>query len=180
MPQNGDLSPRQKGNRTERALRHYLVQRGLTAEWVRCPALLAGASPAIAHPRRPRPRRRGQAWGDGFRELYAWLQSRDLLIVKAAVARGGDRRHGAARYRARRRRRRAPAIGRRPRSPRPCAHSGLSTGCRLPPGDRPQLLTVRWNNQPQKMKATTMAGRRLLSKETPSQTAHLSLSPHPE
>jgi hypothetical protein len=79
----GGRSPRRKGDRTERALRHYLLQRGLTAE----PVPLSGSAG-------------GCFAGDllltlcgrdlvievkcrGFTQLYDWLDGRDMLIVKA-------------------------------------------------------------------------------------------------
>jgi hypothetical protein len=81
----GGRSPRQKGNRTERALRHYLLQRGLSAERVPLSGsaggrfagdlllTLAGRDLVVEVKHR----------GDGFAQLYAWLDGRDLLIVKA-------------------------------------------------------------------------------------------------
>jgi Holliday junction resolvase len=81
----GGRSPRQKGNRTERALRHFLLQRGLTAERVPLSGsaggrfagdlllTLAGRDHIVEVKCR----------GNGFAQLYEWLDGRDLLIVKA-------------------------------------------------------------------------------------------------
>jgi Holliday junction resolvase len=81
----GGKSSRQKGNRGERALVRYLQDRGFAAE--RMP--LSGAArgrfagdlsvPVLGVDRRVEVKVRG----NGFRELYARLDGRDLLIVRA-------------------------------------------------------------------------------------------------
>jgi Holliday junction resolvase len=81
----GGKSPRQKGTRTERALRHYLLQRGFSAERVPLSGsaggrfagdlllTLAGRDLIIEVKCR----------GNGFAQLYDWLDERHMLILKA-------------------------------------------------------------------------------------------------
>jgi Holliday junction resolvase len=76
---------RDKGNRTERAIVRLLQDRGFAAE--RVP--LSGAShgrfggdvsvPVLGIDRRVEVKCRG----NGFRELYKWLEGADFLIVRA-------------------------------------------------------------------------------------------------
>ena len=76
---------REKGNRTERAIVRLLQDRGFAAE--RVP--LSGAShgrfsgdvsvPILGADRRVEVKCRG----NGFRELYKWLEGADFLIVRA-------------------------------------------------------------------------------------------------
>jgi Holliday junction resolvase len=81
----GGRSPRQKGNRTERALKHYLLQRGLPAERVPLSGSAGGRFGGDLlltllgrdHIVEVKARRRG------FEALYSWLDGRDMLIVKA-------------------------------------------------------------------------------------------------
>jgi len=85
VPKRGGRRPRQKGNRTERALRHYLLQRGLSAERV---PLSGSAGGRFAGDLLVRFVGRDlvvevKARGNGFAQLYGWLDGPDLLIVKA-------------------------------------------------------------------------------------------------
>ena len=85
---SGGRKSRDKGNRAERALVRYLQEVGFAAE--RVP--LSGASggrfsgdlsiPLLGIDRIAEVKIRG----DGFRELYRWLDGRDFLVVR------GDRR----------------------------------------------------------------------------------------
>jgi Holliday junction resolvase len=80
----GGRASRQKGNRTERAIVRLLQNAGFAAE--RVP--LSGAArerfggdvsvPLLGIDRRVEVKCRG----NGFRQLYAWLDDADLLIVK--------------------------------------------------------------------------------------------------
>src|SRR6516225_3596948 len=84
----GGRSPRDKGNRTERALKRYLLQRGFSAERVPLSGSAGGrfAGDLLLtlagrdHIVEVKARRRG------FEALYSWLRDRDMLVVK------GDRR----------------------------------------------------------------------------------------
>jgi Holliday junction resolvase len=81
----GGKSPRQKGNRAERAVVKFLQGHGFAAERVPLSGsaggsylgditvALLGADRVVEVKCR----------ANGFRELYAWLEHRDLLIVKA-------------------------------------------------------------------------------------------------
>jgi len=81
----GGRSPRQKGNRFERALVRFLHDRGFAA----CRVPLSGAAggkylgdidlPLLGVDRIVQAKHRA----NGFRELYAWLDGADLLIVRA-------------------------------------------------------------------------------------------------
>jgi hypothetical protein len=85
VARSGGRAPRQKGNRTERALRHYLMQRGFAAERVPLSGsaggrfagdllfTLAGRDNIVEVKCR----------SNGFTQLYEWLDGRDMLIVKA-------------------------------------------------------------------------------------------------
>jgi hypothetical protein len=81
----GGKSPRQKGNRTERALKHYLLQLGFSVEKVPLSSSAGGrfagdlllALAGRDHVVEVKVRRRG------FEALYSWLDGRDMLIVKA-------------------------------------------------------------------------------------------------
>jgi Holliday junction resolvase len=76
---------RQKGNRAERALVHYLQDRGFAAERVPLSGATRGrfagdlSVPVLGVDRRVEVKVRA----NGFRELYSWLGDRDLLIVRA-------------------------------------------------------------------------------------------------
>ncbi len=82
---SGGKSPRQKGNRTERAIVHFLKTKGLDAERVPLSGSAGGkyigdlTLSLLGSDRCVEVKCRG----NGFRELYAWLEHRDLLIVKA-------------------------------------------------------------------------------------------------
>jgi Holliday junction resolvase len=72
---------RDKGARSERALVHFLQERGFSAEKVSA-MYRPGADislPLLGVDRAVEVKCRS----DGFRELYRWLEQRDLLIVKA-------------------------------------------------------------------------------------------------
>ena len=82
---SGGKSPRQKGNRAERALVHFLKTKGFTADRVPLSGSMGGKYSGditlqlLGIDRCVEVKCRGR----GFRELYAWLDQRDLLIVKA-------------------------------------------------------------------------------------------------
>jgi Holliday junction resolvase len=81
----GGRASRQKGNRTERAIVRLLQERGLAAERVPLSGAARGrfggdvSVPVLGVDRRVEVKFRG----DGFRELYKWLDGADLLIVRA-------------------------------------------------------------------------------------------------
>jgi len=82
---SGGRSPRQKGNRAERAVVKFLQARGLAAERVPLSGSAGGSYagditlPLLGADRVVEVKCRA----NGFRELYAWLADRDNLIVKA-------------------------------------------------------------------------------------------------
>lgn len=82
---NGGRSPRQKGNRAERALVRYLQDRGFAAERVPLSGSAGGkyagdlSVPLLGIDRCVEVKVRGA----GFGQLYAWLIDRDFLIVRA-------------------------------------------------------------------------------------------------
>jgi Holliday junction resolvase len=81
----GGRSPRQKGNRAERALVRYLQNQGFAAERVPLSGSAGGryagdlSVPVLGVDRRVEVKVRG----NGFRRLYDWLGNHDFLIVKA-------------------------------------------------------------------------------------------------
>jgi Holliday junction resolvase len=81
----GGRQSRQKGNRVERALVHALQEAGFAAERVPLSGAARGrfggdlSVPLLGVDRRVEVKARGQ----GFRQLYAWLDGADLLIVRA-------------------------------------------------------------------------------------------------
>ena len=81
---NGRAS-RQKGKRTERAVVRLLQERGFAAERVPLSGAARGrfggdvSVPVLGVDRRIEVKCRG----NGFRELYRWLNDADLLIVRA-------------------------------------------------------------------------------------------------
>ena len=83
-PQGGRRS-RDKGNRAERAIVKFLQERGFAAERVPLSGSAGGSYcgdvtvPLLGADRIAEVKCRA----DGFRELYAWLNGRDLLIVRA-------------------------------------------------------------------------------------------------
>jgi Holliday junction resolvase len=82
---NGGRASRQKGNRAERAVVRLLQERGFAAERVPLSGAARGrfggdvSVPLLGVDRRVEVKCRG----DGFRELYRWLDGADFLIVKA-------------------------------------------------------------------------------------------------
>jgi hypothetical protein len=82
---SGGRGARQKGNRTERAIKHFLLQRGLTCERVPLSGSAGGrfAGDLLLTLAGRDLVAEVKARADGFRELYTWLDGRDLLIVKA-------------------------------------------------------------------------------------------------
>jgi Holliday junction resolvase len=82
---SGGRSPRQKGNRAERALVRFLQERGFAAERVPLSGSARGSYvgdisiPILGVDRCCEVKVRG----NGFTQLYAWLEGRDLLIVRA-------------------------------------------------------------------------------------------------
>jgi Holliday junction resolvase len=81
----GGRSPRQKGNRAERALVRYLQQQGFAAERIPLSGAAGGSFcgdvtlELLGSNRRVEVKCRG----NGFRELYAWLAEHDFLVVRA-------------------------------------------------------------------------------------------------
>jgi hypothetical protein len=79
------LTSREKGNRTERAIVRLLQERGFAAERVPLSGVARGrfggdaSVPVLAIDRRVEVKCRG----NGFRELYKWLDGADFLIVRA-------------------------------------------------------------------------------------------------
>lgn len=81
----GGRAARQKGNRTERAIVKFLQDHAFAAERVPLSGSAGGryagdiTVPVCNVDRRVEVKCRA----NGFRELYAWLEGRDILIVKA-------------------------------------------------------------------------------------------------
>jgi hypothetical protein len=84
-PRRGGKSSRQKGNRAERAVVKFLQDHGFAAERVPLSGAAGGSYlgdisvPILGVDRVVEVKCRA----NGFRELYAWLTDRDILIVKA-------------------------------------------------------------------------------------------------
>jgi Holliday junction resolvase len=82
---SGGRASRDKGNRTERALVHLLQARGFAAERVPLSGAARGrfggdvSVPLLGVDRRIEVKCRG----NGFRQLYDWLEGHDFLVVKA-------------------------------------------------------------------------------------------------
>ena len=82
---SGGRSPRQKGNRAERALVAFLQDHGFAAERVPLSGAARGrfggdiSIPLLGIDRRVEVKARG----NGFATLYRWLGNADLLIVRA-------------------------------------------------------------------------------------------------
>jgi len=83
--QKGGRRSRDKGNRAERAIVHFFQDRGFAAE--RVPLSGSAGGSYLGDMTVPVAGRdlvaEVKCRADGFRELYAWLTERDLLIVKA-------------------------------------------------------------------------------------------------
>jgi hypothetical protein len=81
----GGRRSRDKGNRAERAIVRFLQERGFAAERIPLSGSAGGkfrgdvSIPLLSVDRVAEVKCRA----NGFRELYAWLDARDLLIVKA-------------------------------------------------------------------------------------------------
>jgi Archaeal holliday junction resolvase (hjc) len=81
----GGRKSRDKGNRAERAIVKFLQDRGFAAERVPLSGSAGGSYlgdvtiPVLGIDRCAEVKCRA----DGFRELYKWLEARDLLIVRA-------------------------------------------------------------------------------------------------
>jgi hypothetical protein len=81
----GGRASRDKGNRAERAIVKFLQARGFAAERVPLSGSAGGSYlgditvPVLNVDRTVEVKCRA----DGFRELYKWLEARDLLIVRA-------------------------------------------------------------------------------------------------
>jgi Holliday junction resolvase len=81
----GGRASREKGSRTERAVVRLLQERGLAAERVPLSGAARGrfggdvSLPVLGVDRRVEVKCRG----NGFRELYKWLDGADMLIVRA-------------------------------------------------------------------------------------------------
>ena len=81
---SGGRKPRQKGVRAERALARLLIAYGFTAQRVPLSGSARGYPGDITLPLLGVVRVvEVKCRADGFRELYQWLDGRDLLIVKA-------------------------------------------------------------------------------------------------
>jgi Holliday junction resolvase len=82
---SGDRASRQKGNRAERAIVRLLQEYGFAAERVPLSGAARGrfggdvSVPFLGVDRRCEVKARS----DGFRQLYAWLEGHDFLIVRA-------------------------------------------------------------------------------------------------
>jgi Holliday junction resolvase len=76
---------RNKGNRTERRLVHFLQEHGFAVERVPLSGAAHGRfSGDLSVPLLGRDMRvEVKCRGDGFREIYKWLAGVDILIVKA-------------------------------------------------------------------------------------------------
>ena len=81
----GGRASRDKGNRAERAIVKFLQERGFAAERVPLSGAAGGSYigdltvPILGADRIVEVKVRA----DGFRELYRWLEARDILIVRA-------------------------------------------------------------------------------------------------
>jgi hypothetical protein len=81
----GGKASRDKGNRVERAIKNSLQERGFAAERVPLSGAAGGSYigdltvPVLGFDRVVEVKCRA----NGFREFYAWLTDRDILIVKA-------------------------------------------------------------------------------------------------
>jgi Holliday junction resolvase len=82
---SGGRASRQKGNRVERAIVHALQEAGFAAERVPLSGSAGGrylgdiSVPLLGLDRTVEVKARAH----GFQQLYAWLEARDLLIVRA-------------------------------------------------------------------------------------------------
>jgi Holliday junction resolvase len=82
---SGGRASRDKGNRTERAIVRLLQERGFAAERVPLSGAAHGrfggdvSIPLLGTDRRIEVKCRG----NGFRQLYDWLEGHDFLIVRA-------------------------------------------------------------------------------------------------
>jgi hypothetical protein len=82
---SGGRASRQKGNRTERAIVRLLQERGFAAERVPLSGAARGrfggdvSVPLLGIDRRVEVKARG----NGFKELYRWLNGADLLVLRA-------------------------------------------------------------------------------------------------
>jgi Holliday junction resolvase len=82
---SGGRASREKGNRAERVVVRFLQQHGFAAERVPLSGAARGrfggdvSVPILGVDRRVEVKCRG----DGFRELYKWLDGADMLIVRA-------------------------------------------------------------------------------------------------
>ncbi|MDQ0395192.1 hypothetical protein [Labrys monachus] len=82
---SGGRASRDKGNRVERALVRQLQEAGFAAERVPLSGSAGGSYigditvPLLGVDRTVE----AKARADGFRELYRWLEGRDMLVVKA-------------------------------------------------------------------------------------------------
>jgi Holliday junction resolvase len=80
---SGGRASRQKGNRTERAIVRLLQNAGFAAERVPLSAARERFGGDVSVPLLGIDRRvEVKCRGNGFRQLYAWLDGADLLIVK--------------------------------------------------------------------------------------------------
>jgi hypothetical protein len=82
---SGGRAPRQKGNRTERAIVRLLQDHGLAGERVPLSGAARGrfggdiSVPALGRDLRGEAKCRG----NGFNRLYDWLEGRDFLVLRA-------------------------------------------------------------------------------------------------
>ena len=82
---SGGRSPKRKGTRVERELVNELAALGLPCHRVPLSGAAGGQWSSDIHvPLLGRTRRiEVKARGNGFRQLYAWLEGADLLVLKA-------------------------------------------------------------------------------------------------
>jgi Holliday junction resolvase len=81
----GGRSPRQKGNRAERALVRFLQDRGFAAERIPLSGSAGGkfagdvSTPLLGIDRTAEVKVRRR----GFAQLYSWLDGRDFLVIRS-------------------------------------------------------------------------------------------------
>jgi Holliday junction resolvase len=83
--QCGGRSPAQKGQRLERAIVRLLQDRGIAAERVPLSGAAGGSySGDISVPFGDRDLTvEAKSRGSGFKQIYAWLEGRDALVIRA-------------------------------------------------------------------------------------------------
>ena len=74
---------RDKGNRTERNVVHFLLEHGIEAERVPLSGAAQGSFGGDVHLKKTGQRVEVKARANGFATLYRWLEGNDYLFVKA-------------------------------------------------------------------------------------------------